>query len=115
MKEMCFCGECFRNLLLGTGFHLIPSEDGYEFRTDYNVNAEDMDLYFDLIKEVVKAGFEVGQNRWVNGNDAYDNVDRAILSRAGIDQLNEELDDYALAELFAIARSSFIAGLTSNS
>jgi hypothetical protein len=114
MKEMCFCGECMGRLMLGTGFHLEATEKGYRFFTDYPVDEKDMDFYLKLIKSTVQSGFEVGQNRWINGYDAYNNVDRAVLSRAGIDPWNEDIEENALAGLFAIARSSFIAGLTSN-
>jgi hypothetical protein len=114
MKKMCFCGECVSRLILGTGFHLIPSDVGYEFHADYDIDEEDMDCYLEIVLAVIKSGLEVGQDRWINGYDAYDNVDRAVLSRAGIDPRNEDIEANALAGLFAIARSSFIAGLTSN-
>lgn len=111
MKEMCFCGECMGSLLLGTGFHLFRGDEGYEFDTEYDISEDKVDFYWDLIQSTIKAGFEVGKNRWINDDDAYDNVDRAVLTRAGIDPFDEELDELAVAGLFAIGRSAFIAGL----
>lgn len=112
MKEICFCGKCVSGLLLGTGFYLYDSDNGYGLSTSYDLNEDEIDYYWDLIKSTIQAGFEVGQNRWITGEDAYKNVDRAVLTHAGINPRNQDIDENALAAIFAIARSSFIAGLT---
>jgi hypothetical protein len=112
MKEMCFCAGCMEKMMLGTGFYLAETDDGYFLDTFYDIEEFNMGLYLDFIQRIMQSGLDIGKNRWINGYDAYENIDRAVLSRAGIDPRKEGIEESALGGLIAIARSSFIAGLT---
>lgn len=111
MTSFCICGDCMNDLMLGSGFYLIKGEEGYIFHTIYDIDDDDMEFYLNLVKATIKSGYEVGGNRWINGYDAFERIDFAVLNRAGIDPRNPEIDDHALAGLFAIARSSFLSAL----
>ena len=113
MKEACFCADCMNDMLVGSAFRMMPAEDGYNFVTSYDLEEDELDRCFDLVNSTISAGFDIGGNRWINGYDAYEDLDAAIFNRAGI--FMDEKDAYKdiLIDLLIVARNSFIEGLIS--
>jgi hypothetical protein len=112
MKEMCLCVGCVNDIMLGSGFYLAGSENGYSLESCYDIKEEKLEFYWKLIHSTIRSGIEVGQNRWIDGDDAYEDLDRTILSRAGVHPDNKDIEEYVFGDLINIGRSAFIAGVT---